>query len=142
MAINQQGDALLFQTVDDGDLDITGGVVTMGGGLRSAVYISLFGGNEDDSGADKDPHNWWGNVGERREIRSETQFLLQSLPATSSNLLRLEDAVKRDLKWLIEDGVATDIAARAMIPQYNSVKIIVNVDNLDFEFVDNWSAAA
>jgi phage gp46-like protein len=142
MAINQQGDVLIFHTPDDGDLEIKIGVITMGSGLRSAVYISLFGGNEDDSGGDRDPHNWWGNIGQRVQVRSETQFLLQTMTPTSANLLRLEDAVRRDLNWFKASGVATDIKARVIIPAYNSVKIIINIDNRDFEFVDNWSVNA
>lgn len=142
MANEQQGDVLLQQTPDDGDINVTGGLVEMDGGLRSAAYISLFGGNEDDSGADRDTHNWWGNIGQRRQIRSETQHLLQTIAPSSGNLLRVEDAVKRDLAWLKTDGVATSIAASVTIPAYNHVKIAITIDNQDLEFVDNWSATA
>ena len=142
MANEQQGDVLLQQTPDDGDISVTGGLVEMDGGLRSAAYISLFGGNEDDSGADRDNHNWWGNIGQRRQIRSETQYLLQTLSPSSGNLLRIEDAVKRDLAWLKADGVATTIAASVTIPAYNHVKIMIEIDNQDLEIVDNWSATA
>lgn len=140
MANEQQGDVLLQQTPDDGDINVTSGLVEMDGGLRSAAYISLFGGNEDDSAADKDPHNWWGNIGQRRQIRSETQHLLQTIPPSSSNLLRIEDAVKRDLSWLKADGVATSVTASVTIPEYGHVKIMIAIDNQDLEFVDNWSA--
>lgn len=140
MITTQQGDVLLVQTPDDGDINVMGGLVEMDAGLRTAAYISLFGGNEDDSGADKSPHNWWGNIGQRRQIRSETQHLLQSIPATSGNLLRVEAAVKRDLQWLLSDNVAKTITARAIIPAYNQVKIIVSVDDIDLEFVNDWSA--
>lgn len=142
MANEQQGDVLLQQTPDDGDINVTGGLVEMDGGLRSAVYISLFGGNEDDSGRDKDPHSWWGNIGNASKIRSETQHLLQTVPPSSGNLLRVERAVKRDLAWLISDGVATTVTARVTIPEYNHVKIAVTIDSDNLEFVDNWSATA
>lgn len=142
MVNDQQGDVVLSQTPDDGEINVAGGLVEMDGGLRTTVYISLFGGNEDDSGAAKSPYNWWGNIGERRQIRSETQHLLQSIPASSGNLLRVEAAVLRDLAWLISDNIAKKITARAIIPAYNSVKIIITIDDLDLEFVDNWSAPA
>ena len=48
--MTQQGDVLLFQTVDDGEINIENGVVEMSGGLETAAYLSLYGGNEDDDG--------------------------------------------------------------------------------------------
>ena len=38
----QDGDVLLFQTKDDGDISITDGIVQMTQGLETAVYLSLF----------------------------------------------------------------------------------------------------
>lgn len=140
MATNQQGDVLLFHTLDDGDLQVDQGMVAMDGGLRSAVYISLFGGNEDDSGGDKDPQNWWGNIGQRHQVRSETQHLLQTATPTSANLLRVEDAITRDLVWLVSEGAAAEVSARVIIPTYNSIKITVTIDGITLDFVDNWSA--
>lgn len=112
----------------------------MDGGLQTAVFVSLFSGNEDDSGGDQDPHSWWGNVGQTRKYRSETQYLLSSIPPSSANLKRIEDAAKRDLAWMLTDKIATDIRARVTIPAYNHVKITVNVDNDEYAYSENWSA--
>ena len=46
--MNQEGDVLLFQTNDEGDIESIDGVVTMSGGLETMFYLSIFGGNEDD----------------------------------------------------------------------------------------------
>ena len=140
MANEQQGDVLLIQSLDDGEISVTGGLVVMDGGMRTAAYISLFGGNEDDSGSAQDAANWWGNIGVIRQIRSETQHLLQTIPPSSGNLRRIEDAVKRDLAWLISDNVASTVTASVTIPTHNSVNIAVTIDGDSVNFVDNWSA--
>ena len=100
--MDQQGDILLFQTVDDGDINVSDGLVEMSGGLGTAAYLSLFGGNEDDDGRKNSTATWWANLNETettRQYRSETQNLLQAIPAVPANLRRIEDAVRRDLAW-------------------------------------------
>jgi phage gp46-like protein len=140
----QQGDVLLFQTDNDGDICVEGGVVTMSGGLETAAYLSLFGGNEDDDGVGAE-HNWWGNLDETesaREYRSETQNLLQAIPATAANLLKIEEAARRDLAWLVEVGAALDVVVLATIPALHTVKITVSFGgDISLEFVENWQAS-
>ena len=136
-------EVLLYQTNDDGEIDITNGVVKMSGGLETAVYLSLFGGNEDDSGSDKDSLSWWGNLTENDKsykYRSETQHLLRSIPQTTNNLLRIQDAVERDLNWLINKKIASDIRISVSIPALNKIKLELNIDNKTFNFIENWRA--
>lgn len=143
----QQGDILLFQTSDGGDLNIEDGLVEMSGGLETAAYLSLFGGNEDDDGRANSPDSWWGNLGEAdpaQHYRSETQHITQALPATSNNLRRVEDAAKRDLAWFITKKVASSIKLVASIPRVNTVRIQVFIEanglESSFDFVENWKA--
>ncbi|MBW1725989.1 MAG: phage GP46 family protein [Deltaproteobacteria bacterium] len=138
----QQGDVLLFQTNDNGDITVTNGLVEMSGGLETASYLSLFGGNEDDS-------NWWGNNDEidtASQYHSETQELLRSIPSTSGNLIRIKDAAERDLAWFIDKKVASSITVAINIPALNKVKIIITItaqgDESTFEFVENWKISA
>ncbi len=145
----QQGDVLLFQTDDDGEINVENGIVEMSGGLETAAYLSLFGGNEDDDGRDSNPNTWWGNLDEVdpvRQYRSETQNLLQSIPAIPGNLRRIEDAATRDLAWFIEKKVASTVSVEASIPGVNRVKITVKIEangvESSFDFVENWKAAA
>lgn len=146
--MTQQGDVLLFQTTDDGEIVVEGGIVEMSGGLETSAYLSMFGGNEDDTGSDNNPFTWWGNISENQKVkryRSETQNLLQALPATTGNLRKIEDAAKRDLSWFIESGVASLLDVTATIPALNTVKIIVIIEaqgeENTFEFVENWKAS-
>lgn len=143
----QQGDVKLFQTNDDGDITIVNGVVEMSGGLETAAYLSLFGGNEDDDGRTDNPANWWGNLDEVdpvRQYRSETQHLLQAIPATSGNLRRIEDAAVRDLAWFLDRRVASSVAVEASIPAVNRVQINIDIEangeESSFEFTENWKA--
>ena len=139
---------MLYQTDDGGDVTVTGGVMAMDGGLGTTVYLSLFGGNEDDPGGSDAGSSWWANLSETDPVdwyRSETQHLLQALAATSENLRRVEDAVNRDLAWLVTEGVASTVSATAAIPQLNKIHIAVSVVArglaTDFAFIENWKAS-
>jgi len=138
----QQGDVNLFQTDNDGDITVEGGIVEMSGGLPVAAYLSLFGGNEDDAGGQNSPLNWWGNFDEQetaKEYRSETQNLLQALPATAANLRRVEDAATRDLSWFVSNGVAGSVSVAASMPALNKIKLVIDIDgDLTVEFIENW----
>lgn len=145
----QQGDVSLFQTDDDGNITVEGGIVTMSGGLETSAYLSLFGGNEDDDGRADNQANWWANIDEvdpAREYHSETQNLLQALPATTGNLRRIEDAANRDLAWFITNKVASSVTVVASIPGINRIKLTIDIEaqgeETSFEFVENWKAGA
>lgn len=145
----QQGDVLLYQTTDDGEINVEGGIVKMSGGLETATYLSLFGGNEDDDGRANNAATWWANLDEAdpaRRYRSETQHLLQALPATTGNLRRIEDAATRDLDWFIQTSVASSLTVAASVPGLNKIKLTISIEAVgeesSFEFVENWKAGA
>jgi len=119
-------DVLLRQTNDGGDVTIENGLLLMSEGLETSAYLSLFGGNEDDPAATDTAQQWWGNLLEdepERAYRSETQFLVASLPAVPFNLRRIEQAAARDLQWMIDTGVAQSVTVEATIPNVNRVLI-------------------
>jgi phage gp46-like protein len=145
----QQGDVLLFQTNDDGEIIISSGVATMSGGLETAAYLSLFGGNRDDRAGSDETMTWWGNLDETtpsREYRSATQNLLALLPLTTSNLRRIEGAARADLAWMTADKVASTVSVAASIPGLNKIKLSVAIEAVGeetlFEFTENWKAEA
>jgi len=140
-------DVLLYQTNDDGEVNVVNGVMEMAGGLETAVYLSLFGGNEDDDGSSGGSLGWWGNIDETdpaKEQRSETQYLLRALTATSNNLRRVEQAAGRDLAWMVSAGAASEITVAATIPGVNklklSIKIVAMGEEKTFTFLQNWKA--
>ena len=131
-------DVLLFQTIDNGEIELTDGVVGMTSSFRTAVYLSLFGGSD-----------WWGNVDETtpaRQYNATTQTLLEALPPASRNLLRIEEAAKADLAWFISEGAASSVEASASIPAVNQVKLVISIradgQESDFEFIENWKTNA
>lgn len=143
----QQGDINLFQTDDNGEITVTGGIVDMTGGFETAAYLSLFGGNEDDNGSQDNALTWWANLNEVDPVSkyvSETQNLLQALAATSSNLLRVEEAAKRDLQWFLDKNIASSVEVEATIPGINRLQIVVTIEAVgeesQFTFVENWRA--
>lgn len=147
--MQQQGDVLLCQTNDDGEINVVDGMVEMSGGLETAAYLSLFGGNEDDDGRADNAATWWGNLGETdpaRQYRSETQHLLQALAANTGNLRRVEDAATRDLAWFVQNNVASSVSVSASIPGVNKIKLTIDIEAVgeesSFEFVENWKASA
>ncbi len=143
----QQGDVKLFQTVDDGNFTVENGIVEMSGGLETAAYLSLFGGNEDDAGGSDETFTYWGNFDEtepEKQYRSETQNLLKGIPATTGNLRRIEDAARRDLDWFLSSNVASSVTVAASIPALNRIKFVIDIEadgeESRFEFTENWKA--
>jgi phage gp46-like protein len=112
-------DIKLFETPNGGEIAIVNGQVGMTDGLETAAFLSLFGGNADDSAQTADdPKQWWGNLSETdltKRFRSATQYLLSTLPLIPANLQRIEEAAMSDLAWML-DSVATDLAVRATMP--------------------------
>jgi phage gp46-like protein len=134
-------DVLLFNNADGGDIEVKNGVVTLTDSIETAVLLSLFGGNDDDDASDATASKiWWGSLEETdtfKRQRSETQFLLRSLPIIPANLRRIEDAAVRDLAWLTATKVATFVRARATMPALNRVKleVFITVDGTVYTFV-------
>ena len=144
----QEGDVDLFNESDGGNILVENGLFEMTGGLGGSVYLSLFGGNADDNGTQDSDNEWWGNIDETepdRKYRSETQFLLKSIPASSANLRRVHDAAGRDLQWLIDSKVASKIEVEVTIPALNEILIVVNIgafgQESEFKFSQNWEVA-
>ena len=136
----QQGDVLIYNTTDGGEITVADGFVEMSGGLESAVYLSMFG---------ADDREWWGNIGENNSARrysAKTQQIIDGLPAVPSNLRRLEDAINSDLKWLKDESIASsvEVATAIVAPKRVQIDITVKAEGKEsrFRFVENWSASA
>jgi phage gp46-like protein len=121
-------DVLLFQTPDGGEVRCVSGQMALTEGLDTAVYLSCFGGNSDDSGLTADDSlEWWGDKSETdpaKKYRSELQFLLRTLPLIPANLSRFEDAATKDLSWLLT-SVADSLAVRASMPGIDQVSLAI-----------------
>lgn len=129
--INQQGDVKLYQTNNDGEIDINNGIVTMSSDLKTTVYLSLFGGNENDDGSAKSNLFWWGNLTEsnrlERQYRSKTQYILKSLPFSTANLKKLEDAIRIDLAWMLEQKIISSLKITLQVLDVTRLHIIIDI---------------
>jgi len=69
---------------------------------------------------------------------------VESLPATSENVKKVEESAKRDLAWFVADGIATSIAAVASIPGLDqlSLQVAIVADGrvTRIKFIENWKA--
>lgn len=140
-------DVRLYDTVDGGEIDYQNGQAMLADGLETAAYLSLFGGNEDDSGAEQDDaRQWWGNFSETEEasqLRSRTQHVIKSMPLTSGNLVKTEDAALADLDWM-RNEFAADVVVSASIAAPRMLNLAVEIDVGDsayvFTFSTPWNA--
>jgi len=128
-------DVLIQQTNDEGEIECVGGVVTLTGGFESAVYLSMFGGSSE----------YWGNLLETdpaRQYYSETEEVLNGLPATPANLRKVEQAAQRDLSWLLTTKAANSVIVSASMPGVNKINLSISISAVglesQFEFTENW----
>ena len=142
-----QGDVLVKQTNDGGEINIEGGLIEMTGGFETAFYFALFGGNQDDDGSQNNKNIWWGNLTEENpdfHYRSQFQYLLKTLVPISGNLVRLENAAKKDLDVFIKQGVADSIDVNISLIETRKIKVEINIvadgENIEIEFIENWKA--
>lgn len=141
------GDVLMKQENDGGEIEFINGQPVMTGGFENATYLSFFGGNEDDDGSKDNPLTYWGNFLEddpSKKYISETQYLLRGLPATSANLIKIEEAMKRDLQWFLDTKTANKIEVLAIIPALNKINLSGSIfaqgKEFNFNFTENWKA--
>lgn len=142
-----KGDVLLEDTPDGGNLVIEDGLIQDDRGFRTAVYLSLFGGNMDDPAIIESNQSWWGNqIGDKEtELRSSFQNVICSLPLTTKNLQAAEDAAKKDLQWIIDKGIGDEITVSGSIENIKEanfeIKLFKDGENvLDTTFGVEWEA--
>lgn len=134
-------DVLLYQTNDGGEINVVNGVVEMSGGLETMLYLCMFGGNFDDDGSQNSPNNWWGNVDEpdpAEHYRSKTQNLLRSIPLTTSNLLRIKDAVKSDISTIPADEVQVSVSIPGLDQVLIEIEVTADGSKQNFTYLENW----
>lgn len=125
-------DLALDISPDGADLVIDGDLKT-DAGMAEAVYLSLFGGSDDE-------REWWGNLlaeTEDQKLVSRTQNLLRALPVTSANVTKIHDAVAADLQWITgETGFADELTIDVFIPEKNmcEIRIACAVSDQVFEW--------
>lgn len=144
-----EGDVLFLDSNDGGVLQIEDGVIACDKTFKTAVYLSLFGGNFEDDGVTNSGKAFWGNlIGEdKTKMVSKFQNTICSLPMTSKNLKTAEDAAVSDLQWLIDDGIADKVTASGKIKDLKTADFEINAlksgeNILSTTFGIEWEAMA
>lgn len=145
-----EGDAFLVSTLDGGDVVFVAGEPVRSGGIEGSFYLSMFGANEEDTGAADDRLQWWGNYLDgpdtSKQYRGQTGRLLASLPMTTANLVVVSAAMELDTAWAIELGLADSIIASTVIESPFRVALQLDVvgpsGEGSFIFRENWGALA
>lgn len=126
------GDVLLFDTEDGGEISVINGLVIPDGGFRTAVYLSLFGGNKDDGGEVASGYTWWGNrlegVSENEKLVSRFMSFVRSVPLNSKNLKIAQDKAKEDLKWFLDDDIADSVEVEILDEGNNRIQLNVRIE--------------
>jgi phage gp46-like protein len=110
--IDFEGDILLVDSPDGGEIVIENGLIKNDKQFTTAVYLSLFGGNLDDPGKTKSKRSWWGNIfamAESEKIRSRFQFIINGYPMTVKYIREAETAALLDLEWMKKEKIADEI---------------------------------
>jgi phage gp46-like protein len=126
-----EGDLLLVETEDGGNVLISDGLFQNDRSFDTAVYLSLFGGNRNDNGKVKNNKTWWGNTlrgtPENEKLVSRFQAIISGLPMTTKNILEAEDAARLDLKWITDEGIADKIEATGRAQSRNRFILTVRI---------------
>lgn len=150
MSSPQIGDVAIISNPLGGSeftIEVVNGTTRMIQSFENAIILSFFGGNELDDGSADSDEGYWGNLLENEDqfkLVSRFQFLVNSLPATSANLLLLEEAARADLAWLLTTKIASSVEAAVTLIGINRIRLAgtVTAQGLEqsFSFVGNWKA--
>ena len=128
-----EGDVLLIETPDGGDIVFENGYVKPCKDFSTAVYLSLFGGNKNDAGTVKNRRTWWANTlretPEGEKMISRFQAIITGLPLSVKNIRKAETAAVLDLEWLKNEGVADEIITEGKTRGKNIFALKIEIKN-------------
>jgi phage gp46-like protein len=126
-----QGDLLLQETPDGGEIILENGLFKFDENFSNAVYLSLFGGNKEDNGKVKNNKEWWGNtiegIEENEKLISRFQNIIYGLPMTVKNIREAEAAAALDLKWFKDEKIIDELNIDGRITGKNNFILVVEM---------------
>lgn len=109
------GDPKIYLTENGADMQFQGGQPTMDGGLENAVLISLFSDVWFANVLFNDPAQY---IGSKFETSTKQAI-------TRSSLIDMQNAVEKDLQWMIDTRLATTVTARVTNPRHHQINLVV-----------------
>jgi len=123
------------------DISLDRGDLTTHSGLENAVILSLFTDlrvDDDELLDGDDKRGWWSRIFGSR------LWLLERATTTKETLDRAEYYSTEALQWLIDDGVASAVAAHAEWSRDGVMLLVIEIvkpnGTATFKFEDIWSA--
>lgn len=96
----QQGDVLLYQGDDGGEINVENGITEMTQLYDTFIYLILCGSNEDDNNtSETEREQYCGNEDEPAEnkLRGKLNYLLKNRPINSETIREIRDAAADDI---------------------------------------------
>lgn len=130
-------DIQVLEQGNGGEISILGNDLVGVSGVENMPYLAMFGGDA----------NYWGNDllfadNESFRFTSETETLLKSVSLTSGNRILIEEAIKRDLQFLLDNVPDTVLTVQTQIISDNKLLINVDFGGIPFSMLWNPTAAA
>lgn len=121
--------ALHLNKDNQADITVSNGLVATDTGIATAINISLFGANIDNTA-------WWGNELDDNVSNNLTnEFLqLQGKTLISANLPIFQESIKKNLSWIAADSIASGYTVECSITDINTLQINIVIEDLDFKY--------
>ncbi|APZ82886.1 hypothetical protein [Flavobacterium phage FL-1] len=126
-------DILLFEAGGGGDLAIINNDLSMGESLYQQIYLSLFGGNVEESTKqfyldNEERFDYWGNTliwndVKTKQFNSETERTIKSTVLNSSGRIRVIQAAENDLAYL---QPVANISVDAQVLNRDQIRLIIS----------------
>lgn len=122
-------DLAIVETLNGGDLQKVGNDLAVVYGHENQFYLMMFGGNvavNTENAIPGDAKDYWANnllfpSDQARQFNSNTERILNTTPLTSAGRLKIENAIKQDLKFSTDLGVVVTVTVT--IPATNKVTV-------------------
>lgn len=127
-------DLAIVETNNGGDIQLNGQDLAIVRSHENDVYLALFGGNVEGVTAlvsiEAEMVDYWANqllfqAEGDKQYNSITEKTLNTVALSSAGRLKIENAVKEDLKFLSDAGAEVNV--EVSIPSTNTVQIKVEV---------------
>ena len=124
-------DLMIYESGSGGDLNLKNEDIETVKGLVTQVYLALFGGNIEENTSDsledlEQRNDWWGNdlLPVDNQFNSNFERALTSVALNSNGITILENAAKKDLKYLRQYA---DISISGSVVELNRFQLEVTL---------------
>ena len=123
-------DLAIIETQNGGDLQMVAGDLAVVNGNENQFYLSMFAGNVEQNTEPTvtlaESFDFWANnllfpSNAAYQFNSNTERTLNNTPLTSDGRIKIENAIKQDLKYLSDANIT--ITVNVSIPSTNQVTV-------------------